>query len=328
MTTAREFLSIYIETFNSSSSFIKSLLHAALFKKVSNAEITIACSVATNQLIPAVEEWKELSFFNRICVNSLSFYDHQNHAKHLSVIKNIAKICDNVAVEVNYDVGCISQHTKTYFCKLLDSGVKHVTIQQFEDDCFLPDLNSHYCSSDKKNKCKGYSQYFFIRDILLDLGFVQYELCNFAIHDNFKSVNNVSLWEGRQFLGVGSNAHSRVSISNENPFDRCALTCYYKNSKFHFSKTKLSRVDVLEELLYLGLRTIDGIRDSVWRQASGGISLHEIFQSNVLSVKLFDDRYLIMTQSALMINPDKLIVLDTVLIVLLQVLHEHFNLLR
>jgi oxygen-independent coproporphyrinogen-3 oxidase len=91
---------------------------------------------------------------------------------------------------------------------------------------------------------------------LEDKGYIHYEISNYA-KDGYKSKHNLNCWQGRDYLGFGPSAHSRVAdLRWANPED---IEAYLKDpTKRSFNK-KLTKNEIRLEERMLGLRTRYGI---------------------------------------------------------------------
>lgn len=97
-------------------------------------------------------------------------------------------------------------------------------------------------------------------DYLVDSGYEQYEISNFARLGS-RCFHNMNYWGGGEYLGAGAGAHSHVnrtrSINIKNISDYCKRL---KNDLTpEIESEKLSSVARLKEFLFLGLRKMEGI---------------------------------------------------------------------
>ncbi|MEE6527647.1 hypothetical protein FKM82_029179, partial [Ascaphus truei] len=110
------------------------------------------------------------------------------------------------------------------------------------------------------------------RRILSEAGFRQYEVSNFA-RNGALSNHNLSYWLGKQYIGLGPGAHgrfvarggggqrreARIQTLEPEPW-MTEVTRYGHGTR---RVTEQSDLDVLEEMLVLGLRTDFGITHEV-----------------------------------------------------------------
>lgn len=103
--------------------------------------------------------------------------------------------------------------------------------------------------------------WILIDEFLRDRGYRHYEISNFA-KDNFQCRHNLLYWTFKPYLGLGAGAVSRIGdLRFKNPED---LTLYYRalfeEKKLPFKIIeKFSKDEKIKEIIFMGLRTSDGI---------------------------------------------------------------------
>jgi len=120
---------------------------------------------------------------------------------------------------------------------------------------------------------EGFSKLF--RSYLGDIGFMQYEVSNYAkIIDGNLAIcaHNMGYWQNEEYLGCGLGAVSR--INNIRSRANQTLDGYIKNPLAR-KKEKLSRDDLALERLMLGLRCIKGAK------ITKNLALKEVIQTLV-----------------------------------------------
>ena len=96
-------------------------------------------------------------------------------------------------------------------------------------------------------------------DMLMEKGFIHYELSNFG-KENFFSKNNSSYWLGKIYIGIGPSAHSYNGISRSWNVSNNSLYLKSISENLLPSETEiLSKTDKYNEYVMTGLRTIWGI---------------------------------------------------------------------
>lgn len=98
--------------------------------------------------------------------------------------------------------------------------------------------------------------YYLCRNRLIDAGYEHYEISNFALPGYF-SRHNTSYWKRVDYYGFGLGASSLIfghRIKNESDFDRYLINPLGKDEDIILSKE-----DMMEEYMFLGLRMIEGI---------------------------------------------------------------------
>lgn len=112
------------------------------------------------------------------------------------------------------------------------------------------------------------AQYTYLQDSLASEGYLQYEISNFALNEQCRSIHNGSYWKGVPYLGLGPGAHSYNG--KERSWNRNNLKKYIRyyteespNAGEQLPVISgseiLSERDMFNELVMLGLRTTAGI---------------------------------------------------------------------
>ncbi|KAM8845160.1 radical S-adenosyl methionine domain-containing protein 1, mitochondrial isoform 2-T2 [Spinachia spinachia] len=163
------------------------------------------------------------------------------------------------------------------------------------------------------------------RRTLRQHGFLQYEVSNFA--RNAVSHHNTSYWKGRQYIGVGPGAHGRFAPLGEGGVVREARTQTLEpdvwirevQQRGHGTRRRiqLGRLELLEEVLVMGMRMTGGIRHKHWAMFSPQLGLREAFGSSSEVQRLLLNGQLILDDRGLRCSWDGLAVLDSMLPALL-----------
>ncbi len=141
-------------------------------------------------------------------------------------------------------------------------------------------------------------QFELLQKKLNENGFVHYEISNFG-KPNFYSLHNSNYWKGKNYLGVGPSAHSYDTIhrswnvSNNHQYMKGIFEI---NPKFDFEL--LSKSDVFNELLLIGLRTIWGVD---LNKLNSVLSFSVFFNNKLKELEMDDlvyieDNHLMLTQ--------------------------------
>ncbi|KAM4717912.1 radical S-adenosyl methionine domain-containing protein 1, mitochondrial [Anableps anableps] len=171
------------------------------------------------------------------------------------------------------------------------------------------------------------------RRTLQQHGFQQYEVSNFA-KNNSESRHNLSYWKGKQYIGVGPGAHGRFVPFGEGVVTREARTQTLEpevwirevQQRGHGTRRRiqLGHVELLEEVLVMGMRMTKGINHKHWELFSPELSLHEIFGASLVVQELLQSGQLILDDRGLRCSWDGLALLDSILPVLLMELDKQF----
>lgn len=96
----------------------------------------------------------------------------------------------------------------------------------------------------------------FLFKMLENYGFKQYEISNFGQICK----HNLSYWQHNDYLGIGCSAVGYINESRYYPFKNLEL--YIKNP-LHKDIEKLNKNEILNEKVFLGLRSIVGVNESL-----------------------------------------------------------------
>ncbi|XP_020511060.2 radical S-adenosyl methionine domain-containing protein 1, mitochondrial [Labrus bergylta] len=172
------------------------------------------------------------------------------------------------------------------------------------------------------------------RETLHQHGFLQYEVSNFARH-NAVSHHNMSYWKGRQYVGVGPGAHGRFVVPGEGGVAREARTQTLEpdvwmrevQQRGHGTRRRiqLSHLELLEEVLVMGMRMTEGIHHEHWELFSHELGLYEIFGSSVEVQECLQSGKLVLDERGLRCSWDGLALLDSMLPALLVELERRIS---
>ena len=156
---------------------------------------------------------------------------------------------------------------------------KHVSVYSLileENTKLFDKINSN--ELEVPNEDLERKMYWKIKKELENLGYIHYEISNFAKKGYF-SKHNLNCWEQKEYIGFGVNAHSylnRIRFSNTENIKE-----YIKNinEKNYLENRKIHEIQTIEEeqneFMLLGLRKIKGVSIN---------SFKEKFNQNPLSL--------------------------------------------
>ncbi|XP_061080428.1 radical S-adenosyl methionine domain-containing protein 1, mitochondrial [Conger conger] len=170
------------------------------------------------------------------------------------------------------------------------------------------------------------------RRILQERGFLQYEVSNFA-RNGAVSSHNLAYWRAGEFLGVGPGAHGRFVPREKGGVFREARTQTLEPDVWmsevkrwgHATRRRveLGHVELLEEVLVMGLRLTEGISHQHWGLFSPGLDLQQVVGESTEVKELQEQGLLILDHRGLRCSWEGLAVLDSLLPPLLLGLQAH-----
>jgi len=169
---------------------------------------------------------------------------------------------DMLAESVDKALALELPHYSIYSLKVEENTLFHTMYQR--NQLPLPD------EEDELN------MYLLLMDRMKAAGYKQYEISNFA-KPGFESRHNMTYWRNEDYYGLGAGAHGyigrqrHVNIKGVNPYNEAANVGLPRLESF-----EVSREEAMEDFLMVGLRVLDGVSGSRFRQQFG-ISMEEIF---------------------------------------------------
>jgi oxygen-independent coproporphyrinogen-3 oxidase len=112
-------------------------------------------------------------------------------------------------------------------------------------------------------------------------GFHQYEISNFA-KAGFESRHNLTYWNNEDYYGIGAGAHSYVQgvrRANIGPIQKY-MDAVFKNGLAHTEEHTVTKAEMMEEEMFLGLRKTEGVSKEVFKQKYG-VELNDIFGEQI-----------------------------------------------
>ena len=235
------------------------------FTLLPDAEITI-------EVNPGTVDKDDLIYLNRMGFNRLSIGLQSSNADELSLLGRIHsyedfEYCFKAAREagflnINVDVmtalpNQTEEKLKNTLSKVIKLDPEHISAYSLiieEDTPFYEkygDIEGPVVGEETERRL-----YYMMRDTLNDAGYVRYEISNFA-KEGYESRHNLGYWRRVPYFGLGLGAASfydDVRVSNTE-----SMSEYLKDPMAVGTMQRLTSRDAMEEFMFLGLRTTEGV---------------------------------------------------------------------
>lgn len=111
----------------------------------------------------------------------------------------------------------------------------------------------------KWSEIKEKRGYLFIRNKLIDNGFIHYEISNFS-KDGFQSIHNLNYWLGGEYIGLGPSSYTFFKNSwYQNGYLHFYINSLDKSELPFLKREILSNQKVKKTLFILNLRLLSGV---------------------------------------------------------------------
>ena len=263
------------------------------FKISNNAEITIECN-PDDVSFEKIQVWKK-NCFNRVSLGIQSFNDsdlvlmNRSH-NSITAIDSIEKIKNNFS---NFSIDLIYGIPESS----IDGWKKNIEIGLNYD---VPHISTYVLTIEPKTALKKFIennrikevedtdqqlQFEYAYSMLLKLGYYNYEFSSFS-KPGYECKNNLTYWNRENYIGFGPSAHS---------FDGATRTWNISNNQKYIEKIKknilpnesevLSQIDVLNEIIMIGLRTSHGIDLEFIKSKFSDLNLDNLSKQIELKIK-------------------------------------------
>ena len=207
--------------------------------------------------------------FNRISIGVQSFYDkdlelmNRSHdsSQAKSSIELTKKYFNNISIDLIYGIPGLSD----YKWRKNVRTAKNYNLPHISAYALTVEPNTVLSKLIQNGKIDNINDETLMRQneiIVVELEkskYLNYELSNFALK-NYESKNNSAYWQRKKYIGLGPSAHSfngkkRIwNVSNNMKY----INSLEKN-KLPITIENLTEIDVYNEMVMTGLRTIWGI---------------------------------------------------------------------
>lgn len=264
------------------SEYIKEIINEIKLKNVSKkAEITI-------EVNPGTVNRKKLEDYKKCGINRLSIglqTANNTLLQQIGRIHNFEQFLEtyNLAKQVGLDninvdlmLGLPNQKIedlKSSLKKVIDLEPTHISVYSLilEDGTVLSD---EIAKGNLKLPDDEYERnmYWYVKNTLELNGYKHYEISNFA-KNNYESKHNLNCWKQYEYIGFGASAHSYENNTRYSNVEN--LQEYIKNvENDNIEKNRIiheiqKEADKKKEFMLLGLRMIDGIKISDFKNKFG-----------------------------------------------------------
>jgi len=190
----------------------------------------------------------------------------------IATIEKAAKIFDNFSFDLIY--ARPKQTVKSWIDELqraINFGTKHLSLYQLTIEkgtkFFSQYQQKKFELPDEELSAKLYET---TAQITAGAGFEDYEISNYA-KKNYQSQHNLVYWQGRDYIGIGAGAHSRIFFEKQK--NRLAIMMTHEplswlkrveeRGEGIQTLEKISSDDLKQELILMGLRLKKGIEIKV-----------------------------------------------------------------
>ena len=264
------------------SNYIKEIVNKIFEKNVSKeAEITIEVNPGT-VTFEKLKDYKDCGI-NRLSIGLQSTQDEllkkigriHNFEEFLNTYK-MAKKIGFKNINIDLMIGLPGQRIsdlKDSLEKVVKLKPKHISVYSL-----IVEEGTPISEKIQKGELKLLDEeternmYWYVKNTLELNGYIHYEISNFA-KKGYYSKHNMNCWEQKEYLGIGSAAHSYRDITRYS--NTTNVEEYIKNVKQN--KLERNRIiheiqkedDTKKEFMLLGLRKIEGIKISDFKNKFG-----------------------------------------------------------
>lgn len=186
------------------------------------------------------------------------FYDYDLH-----YLCNIAKEIgfNNLSIDYLYNNGVQTlKSIEKDLQEIINAGIKHIYI---EDVYAERDVEEVIIKNERE-------QYHFIRDFLLNNNFKQSELLAFNIEDKFKSKHNLDYWNGKDYLGLGIGAVSKIgNLRFKNKLIENDYILYFDKEDLYSLEEEMTSYDLIFDYFVLTINDLKGFNEIDFQKYTG-----------------------------------------------------------
>lgn len=279
-----------------------------IFKKSKNCEFTIECNIE-NIDIEKLKIFKK-NGINRISIGVESFdpkviaYLNRNHTKKDAIkkIKLTKKYFKNINIDLMYAIPIqttksLKKDIKTY----LKLKIPHISYYSLiiEPHTKLYNENINYIDEEI-----DYKMYKIINKKLKK--YQHYEISNYSLK-GYESKHNLVYWNNEEYYGFGMGASGYI---NGIRYNNTKNINEYMSGKYIKEEKKLTKLEQMQEEMFLGLRKIKGVNTKEFEKKFQNkiedvFNINDLLEKNILIKKdeyMFINKKNIYTSNEIMIR--------------------------
>lgn len=274
------------------------------FFENNNIEITIEANPNSATL-----KWQKEIFdtgINRISFGVQSFNDEKlsflgrnhNRSQAIEAINNASKVgFKNINCDIIYDTLLDTKELLKNDLEVIKTlPVNHISAYSLT----IEEGTKFYGKNSVKVENEENARFLFEK--LEQMGFMQYEISNFALDDGAKSKHNLGYWQYKEYLGVGSGAVG--CLGNKRFYNENDVVKYIENPLKYSGMEELSKNDIFIEKLLLGFRSEVGVEKSLLsdEQYKKVLDLEEVGKVTIKGDKIYSNDFMLADELALYIE--------------------------
>ncbi|MFT6258463.1 MAG: oxygen-independent coproporphyrinogen-3 oxidase [Rickettsiales bacterium] len=291
-----------------------------------NCEITLEANPTSFE----AEKFKDFksSGINRLSIGiqslndtDLKFLGREHSASEaIKTIQTASQIFENYSFDLIY--GRPNQNLESWEKELkraIDLSANHLSLYQLTIEKGTPFyrqyLNKEFILPDEDLAADLYQM---TNEITARNGLELYEISNYA-KSGWQSRHNLAYWKSEDYLGIGAGAHSRVYFDGEKA--RRELMMFHQpdswlkksleNGAAIQTNQTIDPDELLEEVVLMGLRLKEGIRNSVF-QKHFGKNIDDIFDVEKLN-DLIKNEMIFIDSDVIKITPNNLVLTNGII---------------
>ena len=292
---------------------IMNSLHDA-FDLLPSAEITIECNPGTLNLLK-LSDYKYMGI-NRLSIGLQSACDKEllslgrihSYTGFVESFKDARKAgFDNINIDIMSALPgqTLSSYTNT-LNKVLSFEPEHISAYSIiiEENTPFFDIYDNYKYESgfaplPDEDCER-EMYYKTEELLNAHGYKRYEISNYCLNGK-ECLHNLAYWRRYDYIGFGLGASSFIdNVRTKNTSD---INKYIENPLLKEEKISLSQEDSMAEFMFLGLRTMEGIKKSDFKACFNkdifsvyGAQLQKFMQEGLISA---DNDYIFLTSKGI-----------------------------